>query len=371
MHSFQSICLGRPPLIQVHLWNVPLPLNCNDVDLGKDFARPHPMNEPTAMSMHIYRARVFQLINKALVSDPSQFRSYDSIVNLDRELVKVMDDLPWYFQLEAGRKAKLFPAAYDFLPWQHHILRTCVSTQRIRMYRPFLADQTNDSFNACIAAVEDALTVYRTLRDDKPMTSQPKFYAQAYQIFSVAVTLAALLLVERTIPQAAQFRVDIQTMATDLEVLEAQASPVPVAVNGRSVLLKMIKLFEQGDSCSPEDAERLVPAISTILGGESSTRAYLGRRTTQGSQHQSSVGQATPATELRAFAQGQEYHDVVGSMENVQTDDRDDLPFDPMIEPGEGMFDFDEFQLADSYGLFGWDMTGLLSDASASILRPP
>ncbi|KAK5034542.1 hypothetical protein LTS07_003463 [Exophiala sideris] len=348
-----------PPLIQVHLSEVPFPLNCNDVDLGEDFARPHSLDEPTAMSMNIYRARVFQLINKALVSDPSSFKSYKFIVDLDRELLGVMDGLPWYFQLDADRKAKLFPGAYDFLPWQNHILRTCVSTQRIRMYRPFLADHTNNSFDKCLLAVEDALTVYKTLRDDEAVASQPKFYAQAYQIFSVAVTLAALLLVERIIPQAAQLRVDIQAMATDLGVLEDQASPVPVAVNGRSVLLRMIKLFEQGASCSPEDTERLVPDLSTILGGESSTRAYLGRRTGHGSQRQSSVVQVTPAAERGTSAQVQEYHTVADPVTN------DQLSFDPMVEPGEGIFDFDEYQLEDPYGLFSWDMTGLLSDAAA------
>ena len=352
----------------MHLWEVPFPLNCNDVDLGKDFAKPHPLTEPTAMSMNIYRARVFQLINKALVSDPSQFRSYNFIVDLDRELLRVMEKLPWYFKLDANRKVKLFPGAYDFLPWQNHILRTCVSTQRIRMYRPFLADQSNNSFNECLAAVEDALLVYRTLRDDKPMKSQQKFYPQAYQIFSVAVTSAALLLVERTIPQAAQFRIDIQTMATDLGVLEDQASPVPVAANGRRVLLKMIELFEQGDTCSPEDTERLVPDISIILGGESSTRAYLGRRTCHGLQHLRTPGQSTTVAEQVPSAQDQEQHNAADPLMNTLVDDQD-LSFDPMLEPGEGMFDFDQFQLEDPYELFSWDMTGLLSDATTG-MRP-
>ncbi|KAI1620036.1 fungal-specific transcription factor domain-containing protein [Exophiala viscosa] len=366
--TFQSICLDRPPLIQVHLWEVPFPLNCNDSDLGNDFAKPHPLTEPTAMSMNIYRARVFQLINKALVSNPSQFRSYKFIVDLDRELLRVMEKLPWYSKLDTDRKVKLFPGAYDFLPWENHILRTCVSTQRIRMYRPFLADQSNNAFNECLAAVEDALLVYRTLRDDKSMRSQQKFYPQAYQIFSVAVTLAALLLVERIIPQAAQFRVDVQTMATDLKVLEDQASPVPVAANGHRVLLKMMELFEQGDTCSPEDTERLVPDISIILGGESSTRAYLGRRVCHGLQHQRMLGQTTTVAEQIPSAQGQEHHNAADPVMNTLVDDQD-LSFDPMLEPGEGMFDFDQSQLEDPYELFSWDMTGLLSDATTG-MRP-
>lgn len=318
------------------------------------------MDEPTINALNIHRARIFQLINKALVSDPSQFKSYAFIADLDRQLLQVIEELPWYFRLEDDRKAKFFPLAYDFLTWQNHILRTCVSTHRVRMYRPFLADQNTDAFNNCIAAVEDALTVYRSIRSHKPMKLQQKFYAQAYQIFLVAVTLAALLLVERTIPNAAQFRVDIQTMADDLGVLEIQACPVPVAVNGRNILLKMISLFEQGDSCSPEDAERLVPDISIILGGERTTRAYLGRRTAeepQSSAARDHMSTATAHTEASQDIQSQDNADTPSQF------DEHALDFGQTIELSDTWFGLDDLQLTDSYGLFSWDMTGLLSDA--------
>ncbi|KIY02625.1 uncharacterized protein Z520_01090 [Fonsecaea multimorphosa CBS 102226] len=365
--TFQSICLDRPPLIQAHLAHVPLPLNCNDLDLGADFAHAKPVDEPTTMSMNIYRAKIFQLINRALVTDPSQLQSYSAVVDIDQQLVKTMDELPWYFQLDHGGKAKTFAAAHDFLTWQNHILRTCVSTQRIRMYRPFL-DNVTSAFDTCIGAVEDALTVYRALRDNKPIGTQQKFFPQAYQIFSVAVTLAALLLVERTIPNAARFRVDIQSMAADLGLLEAQACPVPVAVNGRNVLLEMISLFEQDDSCSPQDAERLVPDISIILGGENTTRAYLGRRTAAETPHhrrtQTQPGDDIGLGGVDEQIQGSEI--TTGQLTNTQLIDHD-LSLTPLIGGGaNGLFDLDDFHLGDSYGLFNWDMTGLLSDALAN-----
>src|SRR5690348_14316989 len=114
------------------------------------------------------------------------------------------------------------------------------------MYRPFLSDHNSTAFHNCTKAIEDALAVYRTLRGNKGMRTQQKFYPQAYQIFSVAVTMATLLLVEGTIPNSAQSRIEIQKMASDLGLLEAQACPVPVAANGRKVLLKMLSFFEQG-----------------------------------------------------------------------------------------------------------------------------
>lgn len=353
-------------MIQVHLTNVPLPLNCNDLDLGPDFAYAKAMDEPTTMSMNIHRARIFQLINRALVTDPSQLQSYNSVVEIDRQLVRIIDELPWYFQLDNDGKAKTFSTAHDFLIWQNHILRTCVSTQRIRMYRPFL-DNVTSAFDTCIGAVEDALAVYRTLRSNKPIATQQKFYPQAYQIFSVAVTLAALLLVERAIPNAARFRFDIHSMAADLGLLEAQSCPVPVAVNGRNVLLKMISLFEQGESCSPEDAERLVPDISIILGGENTTRAYLGRRTTIETQDYDQVAaQLGDDIDLGDVSgQHQDSDMTTGQLANVRPTDHQ-LSLTPLIGGTEGLFDMDDFQLSDSYSLFNWDMTGLLSDALAN-----
>lgn len=397
---FQSICLDRHPLIQVRFTNVPLPLNCNDIDIGPDFVHAKPVDEPTSMSMNIYRARIFQIINKALVSDPAQFKSSDAVIELDRQLLDVMEKLPWFFQLDADGKAKRFPTSYDFLIWQNHILRTCVSTQRIRMYRPLLAQHDNIAWINCLSAVEDAMAVYRTLRVNQSSGMQQKFFAQAYQIFSVAVTMVTILLVERSMPHFSRFKLDIETMTADLGLVDAQACPVPVAVNGRKVLLKMLALLEQG--CSPEDAERLVPDISTIIGGENTTRAYLGRRETQeGSggrrERQETSGQAHGMLIAEAEAPLQEQHEQesailgrrnhnpnLGATVTTATATSDAIlsastygsiipnPGDeasitmPFPGPSDFNFDFDDFQLSDSYDLFGWDMTGLLSGAVAS-----
>ncbi|KAK5055422.1 hypothetical protein LTR84_013172 [Exophiala bonariae] len=370
--TFQSICLERPPLIQVRFTNVPLPLNCNDIDIGSNFVHPKSMEEPTSMSLNIQRARIFQIINKVLVSDPLQFKSFNAISELDRQLLDIMEKLPWYFQLEADGRGKQFPASYDFLSWQHHILRTCVSTQRIRMYRPFLADRTNTAWTNCLVAVEDAMAVYRTLRENKSVGMRQKFFPQAYQVFSVAVTMVTMLLVERSMPHFTRFKRDIEAMTADLGLVDEQACPVPVAVNGRKVLLKMLALLEQG--CSPEDAEGLVPNISSVIGGENTTRAYLGRRGLQESPSQVPLSDVTPQHQPRQqFSQN---HEVNGVLQNeeltsafepiAQIAPDDETSLMPFPEPSDFSFDFDDFQLSDTYDLFGWDMTGLLSGAVAS-----
>ena len=183
------------------------------------------------------------------------------------------------------------------------------------------------------------------------------------------------LLVERSMPHFSRFKRDIETMTADLGLVDAQACPVPVAVNGRKVLLKMLALLDQG--CSPEDAERLVPDISTIIGGENTTRAYLGRRGTQETpgqatsqdlaphQHQ----QQEPIRESRENEPSLLSGSVVSTFGSVLPNAGDDTTLMPYPEPSDFNFDFDEFQLSDSYDLFGWDMTGLLSGAVASANR--
>lgn len=314
------------------------------------------------MSMNIYRARVFQLINNALMGEPDQLQSYEAVVGLDRQLRDLMEQLPWYFQLDSQGNPKLFSGNYEFLSWQHHILRTCVSTQQVRMYRSFLSDSSKRAQLNCARAVEDALAVYRSMRTAKSFSTQQKFFPQAYQVFSVAVTLVTLLLVERgSIPDPTAARRDVETMAADLALLEAQECAVPVAVNGRKVLLTMLSLLEQGESCSPDDTERLVPSISVILGGETSTREYLGRRVESPTAHIVTVTGV---------------NDPSGHIDNLLDDDtRLDQStvqeIDPSVSLGELaegpdlMFDYADLQLEDSYDLFSWDMTGLLSDAAA------
>ncbi|KAI9896884.1 hypothetical protein N3K66_007906 [Trichothecium roseum] len=307
---FQAICLDRPPLIRLSSPGVPLPLNCNDADLTDKCVRPRPIEEPTVMSMNIFRARAFQLLNRNFFHreaeldntredgtdgydsdhrrDRSRDSAYENVVALDKQMLDLMADLPWYFQLDAdGSPPRLAEPLGERITWQHHILRTCISTQRIRMHRRFLRRPprtgTGTSWQSCVSAAADSMLVYRALRTarDTP-TWRQKFAPQAYQVFSVAVTVAALLLVEGSLP-ISDVRRRLGDMVADLEVLEREGYLVPIAAHGRRVLGKMLGLCEArragagGTPVSPEEARGLVPDIAIILGGERNTRAYVDR----------------------------------------------------------------------------------------------
>lgn len=328
------------------------------------------MDEPTQMSMNIYRAQVFQTLNRHFCAGNGDgLGPYESIRALDTEILDLVANLPWYFQLNnEGYPPRMPEPLCEILTWQNHILRTCVSTQRIRMYRPFLSARVEDAWANVVKAAEDAMVVYRTLRRNKAPTSHQKFFAQAYQIFSVAVTVAALLLVEGSLPIPDVYR-QIRDMATDLKLLEDQGCPVPVAVHGRQVLLKMLALCDSRatNPTSPEDAQRLVPDISVILGGENTTRAYMGRLASQAQMH-------TPTTTIYPVQQApaierEERPEVDGTIERNPMEPPIFSP-QSLMDPGWGgeLGDLDpELFLEDvrPLGLLNWDMTGLLADAQS------
>lgn len=326
------------------------------------------MDEPTCMSMNIFRARVFQILNQHYCSgNGSGFGTCEDIRSMDGEIIELMARLPWYFQLDdKGHPPRMPEPLCEVLTWQNHILRTCVSTQRIRMYRQFLAARIEGAWENVMKAAEDALVVYRFLRTNRAPTSHQKFYAQAYQILSVAVTIAALLLVEGRLP-IHNVRQQIKDMAMDLKMLEDQGCPVPIATHGRQIVLKMLALCDSRTTNpnSPEDAQRLVPDICIILGGENTTRAYM-HRLAEG-QMQTPTTTASP-TQQAALA-GQDGPPVEALLAQQPDDMAAFSPQSSMEMNWTGVLgDLDPalfLEDARSLGLLSWDMTGILADAQS------
>ncbi|KAF4991692.1 hypothetical protein FGRMN_7665 [Fusarium graminum] len=312
-------------------------------------------------------AQVFRILNKHYCATHGEcLQSIEGVRRLDIEIVDLVAQLPWFFQLdENGNPPRLSEPLCEILTWQNHILRTCVSTQRIRMYRPFLANRVEDAWDVVVKAAEDALAVYRTLRKDMSTTSRQKFSTQAYQVFSVAVTVAALLLVERSSPISDAYN-QIKDMAMDLRTLENQGCPVPVATHGHRVLLRMLAFFDRrwADPVSPDDARRLVPDISIILGGEGTTRAYMDRLSSQ-AQRTMSTG-AVAAVGHQVAAEGAEGFRIA-TIELERPPEETEITPVSLIDSSCGglMEGLDPELFLENIrplGLLDWDMTGLLVD---------
>ncbi|KAH8821978.1 hypothetical protein F5884DRAFT_659995 [Xylogone sp. PMI_703] len=277
--TFQSMCLSRPPFIQARLSKVPLPLNCNDIDITEMSIHPRPMDQPTEMTQHIFRARMFKIFNKLYVDDGANLSSYEFVKSIDDEISTMIEDFPWYLTISNGIPATTtLPPDLDFVSWQFHILHTCICTHRIRMYRCFLQTPLEEAWNKCIKAAKDAFIVYRYIRDQagERFTKSQKFLAQAYQIFSMGVAIAGLLIFDNSTSNV-ELRNDIEMAITDLGALDTKDSTVALAVEGRKVLARMLSIYDQRGATSPEEPEELVSGISTVFGGEQTARSYLRR----------------------------------------------------------------------------------------------
>lgn len=293
--TFQSLCLGRPPLLQSHLSTVPFPSNCNDVDITTTSINIRPESEPTEMSMHQCRARIFKVFNRLYNDGGVHLSSYNFVSDIDAEITSILDSVPWFFALpqesEPSPDSRL-PSSFSFIPWGYHILHSCVYVQRLRMYRPFLHPLVGDSWQRCLDAASSALVVYRDLRSqDVPRFQRShKMRVQAYQIVSAAMVLATFLLVERP-PDPDRIRSDVDMVMSDLQSFasnstESDTRSVPLVTDGLKVLQRILMLYDarcntsgRSSNCqrNSDPPTSLAPAISSVFGGETSARKYLER----------------------------------------------------------------------------------------------
>lgn len=253
---------------------VPFPLNCDDTDLTDQSVFSRPMGEPTVMSTHIFRARLFKAISRLYFDNGSLLSSYEFVSNVDREILAIMDDLPWYCQLSTNAD---LPPSFHFLPWQHHVMHNSICIQRIRMYRPFLRSHFEECYPKCINAAESAFAVYHSIRaNPKLFQSAPRRASQSYQLVCSAISIAVFLLVERP-PLAAKFCSDLEIVLSDLKSLADEYKSLAVAVDGTTTLAKILDIYHQRERNNPADTISLIPEIYTIMGGKARTKTYLDR----------------------------------------------------------------------------------------------
>ncbi|KAF7558024.1 hypothetical protein G7046_g5920 [Stylonectria norvegica] len=298
---FQSLCLGISPLLQSHICNVPFPANCNDVEITPTSIHERPIEDPTEMSVHVYRARLFKLLNKLYINNGAKLSSYSFISEIDAEISEIEEEYPWYLRSDPETlRRRLSPGFVNIITWMRHILHSCICIQRVRMYRPFLNPVIGDSWQRCVAASTSALSVYKSLRspDIARFQRSQKMHVQSYQVFSAAVAMSTFLLVE--IPSNSEIiRADIELVIEDLQSHSKTVEKerwVPLIADGRRVVSRILALYDarckynqkrgtmQGGSMveaphvQPSDAPTaLVPAIFSVFGGESSTHRYLER----------------------------------------------------------------------------------------------
>jgi hypothetical protein len=304
--TYQSLCLDRQPLIQSYMSEVPIPQNCDDSDIVASAIYPRPLEQPTVMSVNIFRARLFKVFNGLYANNGSNQISFDTVASIDAKIDSILEQYPWYLQpsevsrdniyLEPSKASRYvsttLPSSFDYLRWQHHITHNSVCVQRIRMYRPFLWSHFDACWHKCIASVEGAFAIYHDLRAADPhhFPKSPKLLTQSYQTFCSAISIAAFLLVERPVLPT-RIQADIEVVIQDLKSLTDNHHSLPMAVDGRKTLARILDAYhaycrDANNARSPPESpatgsssqlQSLVPEIYTIMGGRTNTKAYLDR----------------------------------------------------------------------------------------------
>ncbi|KAJ9499912.1 hypothetical protein H2202_004302 [Exophiala xenobiotica] len=300
-------------LVQSHLSEVPMPQNCDDSDITRSTINIRPIEEPTAMSMHVLRAHLFKTFNKLYANNGAALACYEEISSIDTEIIAIVNQFPWYFKSAPGNAivSPTLPPAYDYIQWQHHLIHNSICVQRIRMYRPFLrTSYHNACWSKCIEAVEQAFAVYHAIRAANPSRFQrsQRMLVQSYQIFCSAVSIAVFLLVERPVVPS-RMQADIEVVIQDLQKLVQNHSSIPMAVAGRDVLTKILHAYNNGDGLHAQhdvhdeapssNWHSLIPEIYAYMGGKAKTKTYLERCTVSHIMNQENgvtAAQARPVT---------------------------------------------------------------------------
>ncbi|KAJ5814562.1 hypothetical protein N7474_006339 [Penicillium riverlandense] len=272
--TFQSMCLDRTPLIHTPAERVPLPQNCNDIDVTEVSVTAQPMEVPTDTSACICRAQAYRIFRKLYQDGSTHLSSYEYIRSIDREIQELTAQFPWYFRIGSTEALRHLPSLDD-VAWCHAMLHISICQQRIRMNRPFLHARVGESWSVCARAAQEMLLPYRQMResDVNRFRQSQKFAVQGYQAYTAAVTLAAFLLVERSFPgfSSESMRQDIEMVISDLELHDIG----PMVSDGIKILRKMLDMFERRDAGDPQMRESLVQEIASVFGGEQPTRRYL------------------------------------------------------------------------------------------------
>lgn len=273
------MCLARTPLIQSYLSRVPLPLHCNNIDITETSISVRPETEPTDLSLLIQKFKFFRVFNKFYKENCDHIHRREFVEAIDAELMHLEESSPWFQKIENLGRISDTPSDLDHVPWGNYILHSCLCQQRLRMYRPFLQARIPEAWDKCVHAAESALDVYRALRAQNlgEFRRSSKFKGTSYQIFSVATFLSLFLLIERPSP-ADKIRSDIDIVLSDLEYGSRHHDCHPAQAERTKVLRQIIAICDSQDPTSrPNATMQIIRIISTVFGGESSSRSYLNR----------------------------------------------------------------------------------------------
>lgn len=266
-----------------------MPLNCNDIDMTSSLISPRPMAEATESSMSILRAESTRIFNRVFI-DPDVQPPYEYIRTIEADVIALTKRFPWFIELgseseERSGFLESLPKTLASLPWQCHLVQSYLCVQRIRLYRPFLNDQSVPACQASVDAAIAAFAIYRTIRTQRPdgqATVRHRFSMQAYQLFSTAITSLLLLVKERPANKSATaIAAEVEMVIGDLEYLEKRHISIPLALHGAQILRHIMDVHRSTISDKDLIHISFMPSVYSVIGGKKRTREYLERSNSQ------------------------------------------------------------------------------------------
>lgn len=281
--TFQSLCMGRPTLVNSYVSTVPFPLNCHEADMTPTRIISQPRVVPTIMSFQIERNVVMKILNRLYNDVNGSHPSYEEVLKTDREIHDYILKMPWFFCVGGNGKlagGRMLGSDLEYIHFQAHMLHTCLCMHRVRIYQPFLQNNAQLSWNACLSSVKSMFAIYSQLRVHfGGVGGNYNFITQIHQAFSGAVAQGMFLLVEKPGEEdAAVLSRDVEMFVDDLHTLmKSFFVTIPILTDGINTISRIREMVSKGSSA--EKSSKVVSGVYSVFGGKKTTETYLKRCT--------------------------------------------------------------------------------------------
>lgn len=273
--TFQSLCMGRPVLVNSYTSQVPFPVNSHEKDLVEDGVKIQPDGTPTIMSFQIQRNVVMKILNQLYLNVDGAPPTFQAVLKTEAELHEYIKTMPWFLCA-----ADILPNTFEYIHFQTHILHTCLCMHRVRIHQTFLQPSNIISWNACLSSLRTMFVVYSQLRTHYTgVGANYLFIPQIHQSFSAAVAQALFMLVETPLPNDAQILLrDVDMFIADLdELVESFFVDIPILNEGRRALRNIREKINTRMPGTEESAKKIVSDVYSVFGGKMMTESYLKR----------------------------------------------------------------------------------------------
>jgi len=184
--------------------NVRIPKACNDDDFVLGSATESESGpQPTSTTYFIEKIRLAHICREIVDTVPLdasrlQRLPYETIIDLDKQLLDFISNLPFFFKLDAAsrQRSKPLETMYPNIQLQRYCITGAVHSRRCKLHQRYLLRQSSDpryvySRRACLDSAHTIMQFYEGFSDHNP----PRTLRYSKSIAAHYVHLAMVMLV--------------------------------------------------------------------------------------------------------------------------------------------------------------------------------